>query len=254
MLLSFPQCALLCAAFFLAGIVDAVCGGGGLLTLPAFLSIGFPAHMISGTNQCSTLLGGTASFLSYLKSGHIHWRTALPAVPLTVLGAFLGARLNLLLPEETLEAVMVILLPFAAAALLLKRDFGRENHADTLSARRVFAGALFIGLVVGGYQGFYAAGAGTFFMLAFALMMRLDLLSSSGNTKLIALCSNITASVTYALSGNVMWTVVLAATVFNIAGNMLGANLAIHRRARLIRPMLLGILALLFLRVAVSLL
>ena len=142
----------------------------------------------------------------------------------------------------------------AAAALLLKRDFGKENHADTLPARRVFAGALFIGLVVGGYQGFYAAGAGTFFMLAFALMMRLDLLSASGNTKLIALCSNITASVTYALSGNVAWMLVLSATLFNNAGNVLGAHLAIRRGTRLIRPMLLGILALLFLRVAVSLL
>ena len=254
MLLTLPQGALLCAAFFLAGIVDAVCGGGGLLTLPAFLSIGFPAHMISGTNQCSTLMGGTASFLSYLKGGYIHWRTALPTVPLTVMGAFLGARLNLLLPEETLEAVMVILLPFAAAALLLRRGFGSENRADTLSAGRIFVGALFIGLVVGGYQGFYAAGAGTFFMLAFALIMRLDLLSASGNTKLIALCSNITASATYAFSGSVAWKVVLPATLFNIAGNLLGAHLAIRRGAKLIRPMLLGILVLLFLRVAAFLL
>lgn len=254
MTLSLAGTALLCAAFFLAGIVDAVCGGGGLLTLPAFLSVGFPAHMISGTNQCSTLLGGTASFLSYLKSGHIHWRTALPTVPLTVIGAFLGAQLNLLLPEETLEAVMVILLPIASAALLLKRDFGRENRADTLSARHILAGAVFIGLVVGGYQGFYAAGAGTFFILAFALIMRLDLLSASGNAKLVALCSNITASVTYALSGSVAWRVVLAATLFNIAGNLLGAHLAIRRGARLIRPVLLGILVLLFLRVAASLL
>lgn len=252
--MSFLPISLLCTAFFLAGIVDAVCGGGGLLTLPVFLSVGFPAHMISGTNQCSTLLGGTASFLSYLRSGHIHWRTALPTVPLTVAGAFLGARLNLLLPEEMLEKVMVILLPFAAITLLLKRNFGTENHADTLSPRRIFVGALFIGLAVGGYQGFYAAGAGTFFMLSFALVMRLDLLTASGNTKLVALCSNITASLTYALSGHVAWTVVLPATFFNIAGNVLGSHLAIRRGTRLIRPMLLGILALLFLRVGTSLL
>ena len=248
------QTALLCAAFFLAGIVDAVCGGGGLLTLPAFLAVGFPAHMISGTNQCSTMLGGTTAFLSYLRGGHIHWRTALPTAPLAVLGAFLGARLNLLLPEEMLEKLMLFLLPAAAAALLLKRDFGSENRADTLTTPRILAGSLLIGLVVGGYQGFYAAGAGTFFMLAFALVMHLDLISASGNTKLVALCSNITASITYALSGSVVFAVVLPATLFNIAGNALGAQLAMRRGARLIRPMFLGILALLFVRITMAVL
>lgn len=254
MLLTFAHTALLCAAFFLAGIVDAVCGGGGLLTLPAFLAVGFPAHMISGTNQCSTMLGGTTAFLSYLHGGHIHWRTALPTAPLAILGAYLGARLNLLLPEALLEKLMIVLLPAAAAALLLKRDFGSENRADTLTTPRILAGSLFIGLVVGGYQGFYAAGAGTFFMLAFALVMRLDLISASGNTKLVALCSNITASITYTLSGSVVFSVVLPATLFNIAGNALGAQLAMRRGARLIRPMFLGILALLFVRITLSVL
>ena len=254
MLLTFAQTALLCAAFFLAGIVDAVCGGGGLLTLPAFLAVGFPAHLISGANQCSTMLGGTTAFLSYLRGGHIHWRTALPTAPLAILGAFLGARLNLLLPEEMLEKLLVFLLPVAAAALLLKRDFGSENRADMLTTPRILAGSLFIGLGGGGYQGFYAAGAGTFFMLAFALVMHLDLLSASGNTKLIALRSNITASITYALSGSVVVSVVLPATLFNVAGNALGAQLAMRRGARLIRPMFLGILALLFARITLSVL
>lgn len=139
-------------------------------------------------------------------------------------------------------------------ALLLKRDFGSENRADTLTTPRILAGSLLIGLVVGGYQGFYAAGAGTFFMLAFALVMHLDLISASGNTKLVALCSNTTASITYALSGSVVFAVVLPATLFNIAGNALGAQLAMRRGARLIRPMFLGILALLFVRITMAVL
>lgn len=243
-----------CAAFFLAGIIDAVCGGGGLLTLPVFMAVGFPTHLISGTNQCSTIVGSTTAFLRYLRGGHIHWKTALPTVPLTVIGAFLGARLNLIMPEEILEVIMIVLLPVAAAVLLLKKDFGTENHAEELSTRRRIASALFIGLGIGAYQGFYAAGAGTFFMLAFAILCRLDLITASGNTKLIAMCSIITASVTYALSGAVVWQVVIAATLFNTAGNYLGAGLAMSRGAKIIRPMFIGILALLFVRVFASLL
>lgn len=91
-------------------------------------------------------------------------------------------------------------------------------------------------------------------MLAFTLVMHLDLISASGNTKLVALCSNITASITYALSGSVVFAVVLPATLFNIAGNALGAQLAMRRGARLIRPMFLGILALLFVRITMAVL
>ena len=244
------QGAILACTFFFAGIIDAVCGGGGLLTMPMFMAIGFPAHMVTGTNQCSIFFGAATSLARYMKGRHIHWPTALITGPLAVLGAFLGARLNLIMPERILEIIMIALIPVVTLAILFKPSFGEENRVETLSgARKVFS-ALFIGLVIGAYQGFYGAGSGTFFMLGFCLLTRLDLTTASGNTKVVAFCANLASASTFALSGAVVWPAVLLATVFNIAGSYIGAGLAMKKGAKVIRPMFLFVLALLFVRLA----
>ncbi|MBP3656818.1 MAG: TSUP family transporter [Clostridia bacterium] len=241
---------LLAFTFFFSGIIDAVCGGGGLLSMPMYLTIGFPAHLVTGTNQCSIFFGGATSLVRYMRGGRIHWPSALTAAPLAIVGAFLGARLNLVLPERILEIVMIVLVPLVAAVILFKRDFGAENHINEISSGRMLAGALVIGLVIGAYQGFYGAGSGTFFMLGFCLLTRLDLTTASGNTKVVAFCANLSSAATFALSGAVVWPAVLLATVFNIAGSYIGAGLAMKRGAKIIRPMFLFVLALLFLRLA----
>lgn len=250
-LMSLPGAAL-CVTFFFSGIIDAVCGGGGLLTLPMFMAVGFPAHFVTGTNQCAIFCGSATSLARFAKNAHIHWPTALLTVPFAVIGAALGSRLNLMLPEQWLELVMTLLVPVVAVVLLIKRSFGAENHVETLSRFRRVLSALGIGLVVGAYQGFYGAGSGTFFLLGFAILMQLDLTTASGNTKVVAFCSVATSAVTYALSGAVYWPAVIAATVFNVAGSYVGAGLAMHRGARFIRPMFFLVLALLFVRLVLS--
>jgi len=239
---------LLGVTFFFSSVIDAVCGGGGLLSMPMYMAVGFPAHYVTGTNQCSIFFGGVTSLLRYMKAGRIHWPTAIATGPLAILGAFLGAKLNLVLPERILEIVMVLLIPVAAAVILMRRDFGSENHVDTLSSGRKLFGALFIGLVVGAYQGFYGAGSGAFFMLGFCLLHKLDLTIASGNTKFVAFCANLSSAATFALSGMVVWPAVLLATVFNVAGSYIGAGLAMKKGAKVIRPMFLFVLALLFVR------
>lgn len=234
--------------FFFSGVIDAVCGGGGLLSMPMYMAVGFPPHYVTGTNQCSIFFGGVTSLLRYMRGGHVHWPTALITGPLAVIGAFLGARLNLVLPERVLEIVMVLLIPVAAAVILTKRSFGEKNRVDTLSGRRKLLGAVFIGLVVGAYQGFYGAGSGAFFLLGFCLIHRLDLTRASGNTKFVAFCANLSSAATFALSGMVVWPAVLLATVFNVAGSYIGAGLAMKKGAQVIRPMFLFVLALLFVR------
>ena len=242
------QGAILSMTFFFAGIIDAVCGGGGLLSMPMFMAIGFPAHMVTGTNQCSIFFGAATSLARYMKGRHIHWPTALITGPLAVLGAFLGARLNLIMPERILEIIMIALIPVVTLVILMKPTFGAENHAEELTRARHLLSSLFSGIVIGGYQGFYGAGSGTFFMLGFALLCRLDLTTASGNTKYVAFCANIASAATFALSGAVVWPAVLLATVTNVVGSYLGAGLAMKKGAKVIRPMFLFVLALLFVR------
>ena len=239
---------LLGVTFFFSGVIDAVCGGGGLLSMPMYMAVGFPAHYVTGTNQCSIFFGGVTSLLRYMKAKRIHWPTALITGPLAIFGAFLGAKLNLVLPERILEIVMVMLIPVAAAVILMKRDFGSENRVAEISSGRKLFGALFIGLVVGAYQGFYGAGSGAFFMLGFCLLHKLDLTMASGNTKFVAFCANISSAATFAFSGMVVWPAVLLATVFNVASSYIGAGLAMKKGAKVIRPMFLFVLALLFVR------
>ena len=240
------QGAILALTFFFSGIIDAVCGGGGLLSMPMYMAIGFPAHVVTGTNQCSIFFGGATSLLRYARAGKIHWPSAWLAGPLAILGAFLGARLNLIMPERILEIIMIVLLPVVTAVILAKPNFGAENRVHELTKKQHVLASLFIGVIIGGYQGFYGAGSGTFFMLGFALLCKLDLTTASGNTKFVAFCANLASAATYAFSGAVVWPAVLLATATNVAGSYLGAGMAMKKGARLIRPMFLFVLALLF--------
>lgn len=235
-------------AFFFAGIMDAVSGGGGLLTLPTFILVGFPTHFIAGTNQCSCLLGSLTALYRYVKSGKIYWFTAIISAITAVIGSVFGAKLNLIIPERYLQIIMLVLLPVVALVILMNKEFGEENRMDTLSKNQLIIRAVLIGLVLGAYTGFYGAGGGTFILLSFALFTRLDLITASGNTKVCSTAATLTASLTYALSGAIVWPVVVCAMVFNIAGNYIGANLALRKGAKIIRPMFMLVLVLLFAR------
>lgn len=241
---------IVCPLVFLGSLVDAMVGGGGLITLPAYLIAGFPPHMAAATNKCSAVFGMVFSTGRFLKNGKIHLPTGALAAGLALIGSHLGARLNLLLPERYLHYVLIVALPVAAVFLLFHRDFGVENRMDELPFRRVMVISALIGFLLGMYDGFFGPGTGTFILLAFTGLAKMDLITASGNAKLINLSSNLAAFVTFACSGTIVWSVGLCAALFGILGQFMGAGLALHRGAKLIRPMFLLVLGLLLVRVA----
>jgi len=241
---------LICPLVFLAGIIDAVAGGGGLITLPAYMIAGLPPHMATATNKCGSTFGTVFATIRFLKGGKIHLESSVCAAVAALAGSTLGARLNLLVSEKFLSYIMLIVVPVMAVFLLLKRDFGTEDHSDTLSRGVLMGAAAGIGLVIGTYDGFFGPGAGTFLTLAFARICRFDLLTSSGNTKMVNAASNAAALVTFALSGQVIWAIGLPAALCSIAGNYVGASLALKKSAKIIRPMLFVVMGLLVLRLA----
>lgn len=239
---------IVCPLVFLGGLIDAVAGGGGLITLPAYLLAGLPAHIASGTNKCGNMFGTLLSTGRFLKRGDVHIPSALAGMAGALMGAWLGARLNLIMPEQMLYYVMLAVVPVMAVFLLLKRDFGQENRSGELGRGQLMAMALGIGLVIGGYDGFFGPGAGTFLMLAFTGLCRFDLLTASGNTKVANSASNLSSLVTFALAGKVMWSVGIPAALCGIAGNYVGSSLALKGGAKVIRPMFFVVLALLLVR------
>ena len=243
-----------CPLVFLAGLVDAVAGGGGLIALPAYLVAGLPPHMASATNKCSSVFGTTVSTLRFLKEGRFHRQAAVVSAVTALIGSALGSRLNLLLSERVLHYVLVVLLPVIALFLLLHRDFGLDSRAEELPPRKLKLISGLIGLTLGAYDGFFGPGAGTFLLLAFTGLCRFDLLTASGNTKVANSASNLASLVTFGLAGQVMWTVGIPAALCGIAGNFVGSGLALKGGAKVIRPMFFVVLALLVARLAWGLL
>ena len=248
------QSLLCCLAFFFAGIIDAVCGGGGLITIPTMLAVGIPVHFITGTNQCSAWIGSGVAAYDYLKSGNIHLKSALITLPFSMLGSYLGAKLNLSVPEQYLRAFMIISVPLISIFLFTNKNLGEVDRVDEKSELSIVLWSAVLGFVLGGYQGFYGPGGGLFFMLAYAAFLKLSLVRATGNTRLIVAVSSITSVLTYAVSGTVIWNLALAATVFYIIGSHLGATLAIKNGIKVIRPMMFCVILLLFAKLVSDLL
>jgi len=236
---------IVCPLVFLGTLVDAVAGGGGLISLPACLLAGLPPHLASGTNKCGSSFGALLAMARFVKRGQVHLPSALAAGAGSLVGAWTGARLNMVVPEQVLYYLMLIIVPFMAVFILLRRDFGSADRSGEVGKQKLLVLSGMIGLVVGCYDGFFGPGTGTFLMLAFTGLCKFDLLTASGNTKVANSASNVASLVTFAAAGNVMWRVGLPAAACGILGSYVGSGLALKNGAKIIRPMFIVVLALL---------
>ena len=144
---------IVCPLVFLGGLVDAVAGGGGLITLPAYLLAGLPPHAASATNKCGNVWGTLLATYRFLKRGEVHLSSAVCGGVGALIGAWAGVKLNMIMPERYLYYLMLIIVPVMAVFLLFKREFGTEDHSHELSPRRLLILSLGIGLVMGCYDG-----------------------------------------------------------------------------------------------------
>ena len=205
------QCLLLCPLIFLGGFVDSVAGGGGLITLPAYMLVNVPIHIAAGTNKVVNGIGTMTAAVKYFTSGRIYLRVALAAGLGALAGSALGARLALLIAERTLRLLMLAALPAVALFLALRRDFGEAGgeQRPALSPRRERLAGLAIGVALGCYDGVVGPGTGTFLIMAFTLFLHMDLITASGCAKVGNLASNAAAAAVFLLNGKVWWAIVV---------------------------------------------
>lgn len=237
---------IVCPLVFLAGFIDSVAGGGGIISLPAYLYAGLPIHMAYGTNKFGSTFGTLIAAGKYAKSGYVDYRSAACSVVGALIGSWFGAKLVVLLDEKYLKYCMLIILPIVAVFLLFNRGFGAERIEKKLCGAKLYILALIIGLVIGAYDGFFGPGTGTFLTLAFTGLLGFSLINASGNAKVVNLASNAAALTMYMMSGTVVYAVGIPAAVCGICGNYLGSHLAIKKGERFIRPVILISVALLF--------
>lgn len=228
-----------------AGFVDSAAGGGGLISLPAYLFAGLPAHYTYGTNKFSAACGTTFSTLNFFKSGAMNVKVGVLAAIGSFAGSTLGSRIVLLLSDEVLNLMLLIILPLAAVLILWRRKMPDENHDDGILTARKALLALCIGVGIGLYDGMIGPGTGTFAIIAFTTLMGFDLRTANGNAKVLNLASNYASLVTYVLSGYVVFSIGIPCAISGIAGNLLGSHFALKKGARFIRPMMLVVLVLL---------
>lgn len=154
---------IVCPLVFLAGFIDAIAGGGGLISLPAYMLAGLPPHIAIGTNKLSSAVGTTVATAQYISKGFMVWRLAVPAIVFSLIGANIGSNLTLLVPENAFLIIMLIALPVIAIYVFTHKSLSNpfEPEITTRVWVVVLASAFFIGM----YDGFYGPGTGTFLML-----------------------------------------------------------------------------------------
>jgi uncharacterized membrane protein YfcA len=238
----------LIVAGFFAGLVDSMAGGGGLISLPALVAAGVPPHIALGTNKLQSCLGTMVGTSRFLKRGLIVLPVALPAAILSALGSLAGSRTALALSSEHLMALIPPLIVLVGLITFLRRGFGNEDHFGAASAKEIFLASA-IGFVIGFYDGFFGPGTGSFLVFLFVALLHFGFLRANAAAKLVNLGSNVAALISFALAGKILLVAGLAMAAANIAGNLVGAGLAIRKGSALIKPVFGLVLAALLVKI-----
>ncbi|OGS10819.1 MAG: hypothetical protein A2234_00400 [Elusimicrobia bacterium RIFOXYA2_FULL_58_8] len=234
---------------FLAGFVDAIAGGGGLITLPAYLAHGLPPALLLGTNKLSSSMGTLVAAVKFIRETRFKADFLFIMVFLAALGALLGARTITLVPPEMIRYLLLVTLPPAAIFLVSQRAFGLVDTSAAFTPNALLARAGLISFFISFYDGLLGPGTGTFLALAFARVCRFDLLRSTALAKVLNLTSNIASLAAFLYFGRVNIALGLAMGAAGMAGNYAGSHLALKKGTWVIRPMLLLICAALLIKI-----
>lgn len=233
--------ALATIASFVAGIIDAMAGGGGVFTMPSIASFGLPIPQVAGTNKLVGVCGSSSATFRFLRSGKIVRHVAVVGGALTLVGACAGALAVAHLGrghEPALRTVFGTLLVLVALYMAFRPSFGRENRYAGPNGRNL-AILSATGLLVGFYDGFFGPGTGSLLAFAMVRLLRFDFVVGTGNAKALNFTSNVAAVGTFLWKGLVVWPIAIPMGVANAAGSRLGASLAIARGPGLLRPVFL---------------
>lgn len=228
---------ILIAAGFAAGFIDAIAGGGGLITVPALMLAGVPPAQALATNKVQAVFGAATAVISYARRGLVDPRTQWRAALVAGAGGVLGAALVTYLPTDKLRLILPVILIGVAAFFALKPGL------NDLDRRQRIAPAVFTACIVpfiGFYDGLLGPGAGSFYMIAFVTLAGYGVLKATAHTKLLNLFSNLGGLLSFALIGQPMWLLGVTMGAAQILGAALGARLAAKIGARLIKPLLVA--------------
>jgi len=243
------ELAIVTLASFAGGFVNAIAGGGGLVSIPAMFGAypQAPAATLFGTNKVAMLSGTLPAAAAYARRVTLPWRTLLPALAAALLGSGIGAVAVTVAPSDWLRRMLPFLLAAVLAQLLLQRDAG-TLHAPRHAARAEAWIATGIAFVLGLYDGFFGPGTGSFLIFLFVRLLGFDFLHAVAAAKLVNAATNLGAIAVFAGTGNVWWGMLPPLVAANVAGSLAGTHLAMRHGSRFIRPVFVVVVAALVLK------
>ncbi len=237
------------AGAFLAGLIDAVVGGGGLIQVPLLLAVmpNVSIPILFGTNKLSSIAGTGSSAWQYSRRIPIPWELAIPASAAALLGAASGAAVVSFLPATAAKPLVLLMLILVGGYTFLKRDFGNEHREPLVQTRRKLWASV-LGISLGFYDGFFGPGTGSFLIFGFVRLFGMDMLHASASSKFVNLATNLAALIYFFFNEGVMWKIGLVMAVANIFGAQVGTRLAVKHGNRFIRILLLAVVTVLIVK------
>jgi len=229
---------MVCSMGFLAAAVDAIAGGGGLISLPALLLAGLPPHLALGTNKFASTTGSLTSSLTFARSGKVYFPLVKWQIPFTFLGAALGVWSVLHVSSAFLNKAVPVLIILTGIYTLLKKNLGVENRFQGLHTMNMATGFLFA-FAIGFYDGFFGPGTGSFLIFAFVTVFGFDFVIASANAKVLNFVSNLVSLLLFAWNGKILFIYGIPMALSMFVGSQIGTKLAIRKGARLVKPIFL---------------
>jgi uncharacterized membrane protein YfcA len=229
-----------------AGFIDSIAGGGGLIAVPTYLALGLPAEMILGTNKCVSSAGTTFAVFRYIKNRTIIWQTVIYAIIAALIGSGIGASFASYLSRNLIFTLLLVVIPILF--YLQSRHMLAQSTAVELTRRQIALRAIMAGFFIGGYDGIFGPGTGTFLLLAFMVFLHMNTREASANARIVNYASNLSAFVYFLIQGRIFWPIALIAIVASICGNWIGSGLVIRNADKVVVPVFRFVLALLMLK------
>ncbi len=234
--MSFFMLTFLCIAGFIGAFVDSIAGGGGIITVPAYMMAGLSPHMVLGTNKFTSTMASFTSSLKFMKSGYCNGDFLKRTIPFTIIGSFLGVKSVLLLDDTFLQPFVLVLVLCIGIYTIFSKTIGEVDNFHGLTQKTTVL-SIILAFSLGFYDGFFGPGTGSFLVFGIIKILKLDFLKATANTKVLNFVSNIIALITFAFSGKIAYLIGIPIGICMIFGARLGTKLAIKQGAKVIKPL-----------------
>ena len=225
---------------FIGAFIDSVAGGGGLITLPAYLASGLPPHIALGTNKLSSFFSGVGSSINYARSGKINWKLMKKLAPFSLAGAFIGVKIIIGTKTQYINYIVFIALVIVLFYTMANKKMGHESTFTGLTKSNITKGMI-MAFVIGFYNGFLGPGTGSFLVFFLMKIFGYDFVEANGDSKILNLVGNLTSLLVFGISGKVYFLYGIPISIVMILGAQCGSRCAINKGSKFIKPVFLTV-------------